>query len=140
MAARNIVQTFESNVAAVQYAMFNFSTSKSPALKSELQGLDNLVTTSLTPRVRAVTVAAEELTNELATTSTLAVKQLNNALDKGIRKRNRRFRWVRRFAYVLLEWVLVGVMWWLWMIVMIWKIFRGIWRGTVTGIRWILWL
>ncbi|KLJ11208.1 hypothetical protein EMPG_13518 [Blastomyces silverae] len=139
-AARHLMCKFDREVCQVQHAMLKFSSSTSPALKSRLDDLDSLVTSTLSPRIRALTVEADKLTSELATTNTLALKQLNNSLDKGLRKRRRRFRWVSRVGFVMLEWVLVGAMWWLWLVVMIFKIFRGLWRGTVSGIRWILWI
>ncbi|OJD25654.1 hypothetical protein ACJ73_02976 [Blastomyces percursus] len=139
-AARHLMCKFDREVCQVQRAMSKFSSSTSPALKSRLYDLDSLATSTLSPRIRALTVEADKLTSELATTNTLALKQLNNSLDKGLRKRRRRFRWVSRVGFVMLEWVLVGAMWWLWLVVMIFKIFRGLWRGTVSGIRWVLWI
>jgi hypothetical protein len=138
-AARNILQKFDNAKAALHLTMARFSKSNSP-LKIELENLERLVNESLTPRVREAAADAENLSTELTTTSTLAVKQLSDALNKGIRKRNRRFRWVRRAGFVFLEWVVVGVMWWVWLIVMIFKILRGMWRGAISGIRWVLWL
>jgi hypothetical protein len=138
-AARNILQKFDNAKAAIHLTMARFSKSNSP-LKSELENLERLVNESLTPRVRAAAADAEHLSTELTTTSMLAVKQLSDALNKGIRKRNRRFRWVRRTGFVFLEWVVVGVMWWVWLIVMIFKILRGTWRGAISSIRWVLWL
>ncbi|PGH33058.1 hypothetical protein GX50_04132 [[Emmonsia] crescens] len=139
-AARNLMSKFDREVCQVQHAMSKFSSSTSPALKSRLDDLDSLVTSALSPRIRALTFEADKLTSELATTNTLALKQLNDSLDKGLRKRRRRFRWVSRVGFVMLEWVLVGAMWWMWLVVMVFKVFRGLWRGTVSGIRWILWL
>ncbi|KAL2004106.1 hypothetical protein VTN02DRAFT_326 [Thermoascus thermophilus] len=140
LAARNLVHTFETTRSTFQHSMTCFSTMTSPSLKTELENLESLINQSLTPRVRAAAADAETLSTQLNTTSTLAVKQLCDALDKGMRKRNRRLRWVRRVGFVLLEWVVVGVMWWVWLIVMMFKITRGIWRGAVSGIRWVLWL
>ncbi|KAL2215527.1 hypothetical protein M432DRAFT_642564 [Thermoascus aurantiacus ATCC 26904] len=139
-AARNLVQSFQSTKTSLQHSMTVFSTVTTPALKTKLESLEALINQSLTPRVRAAAADAEALSTQLNTTSTLAVKQLSDALDKGIRKRNRRFRWVRRVGFVLLEWVVVGVMWWVWLVVMVFKITRGVWRGAISGIRWVLWL
>ncbi|KAJ9264512.1 hypothetical protein DTO195F2_2329 [Paecilomyces variotii] len=139
-AAKNFVRTFESRRSSLRQSMDRFSGVTSPSLKSELEKLETLVSQSLTPRVRAAAIEAEALTTQLNTTSTLAIKELSDALDRGVRKRNRRFRWVRRTGFVLLEWLLVGVMWWVWLIVMIFKVGRGIWRATVSSIRWVLWL
>lgn len=139
-AARSLMFKFDREVCQVQHAMSKFSSSTSPSLKSRLDDLDSLVTSTLNPRIRDLTSEADKLTSELATTNTLALKQLNDSLDKGLRKRKRRFRWISRVGFVMLEWVLVGAMWWLWLVVMIFKIVRGLWRGSFSGIRWILWL
>ncbi|PGH26736.1 hypothetical protein AJ80_01500 [Polytolypa hystricis UAMH7299] len=138
--ARSLKFTFENEVCAVRQSMNAFSSSTCPDLLRSLEQLEHLVTSSFSPRIRAVTAEAEALTSELATTNTLAIKHLNTALDKGLRKRKRRFRWVSRAGFVLLEWVVVGAMWWVWMVVMVWKVLRGLWRGSVSGVRWILWL
>ncbi|KAL1886476.1 hypothetical protein Plec18167_000407 [Paecilomyces lecythidis] len=139
-AARNFVRTFENRRSSLRQSMDRFSGRTSPSLRHELEKLETLVSQSLTPRVRAAAIEAETLTTQLNTTSTLAVKELSDALERGVRKRNRRFRWVRRTGFVLLEWLLVGVMWWVWFIVMIFKVGRGVWRATVSSIRWVLWL
>ncbi|KAK2809172.1 hypothetical protein FQN50_004007 [Emmonsiellopsis sp. PD_5] len=139
-AARTLMAQFDQQVTAIQHSLSTFSTSTSPSLKSQLDQLDALVNTTLTPRIRAVTRDADKLTSDLATTNTLKLKQLHAALDQGIRKRKRRFRWVSRVGFVLLEWAVVGAMWWVWLVVMMWKVVRGVWRGGVGGVRWILWL
>ncbi|KAL1965921.1 hypothetical protein VTN77DRAFT_5054 [Rasamsonia byssochlamydoides] len=139
-AARSLVQRFENSKESLHQSMQRFSKSDFAPLRSQLENLETLVNQSLTPRVRAAAVDAENLSTHLNTTSTLEVKQLSDALDKGIRKRNRRLRWVRRVGFVLLEWTVVGVMWWLWLVVMVFKIIRGIGKGVISGIRWVLWL
>lgn len=139
-AARNIDYTLKRTIPSLQNSMNTFSKTTCPSLKSELDRLEKIISESLTQRTRTAASAAEDLSTELITTNTLAVKQLNDALDKGIRKRNRRLRWLRRVGFVLLEWALVGIMWWVWLVVMVWKIMRGLCRGTVSGVRWILWL
>lgn len=140
LAARNFMSTFDSRASALRHSMSSLSQTKVPALVSELDRLEFLVNTSLAPRMRTMTAEADQLTGELTTTRTLAVKQLNDALDRGIRKRNRRFRRISRLGFVMLEWSLVGVMWVVWMIVMVFRIARGVWRGAVGGVRWVLWL
>ncbi|KAI2010082.1 hypothetical protein LOZ39_001846 [Ophidiomyces ophidiicola] len=139
-ATKCLMCAFDDRMYKVQNTISEFSSSSIPKLISDFELLERLVTTSLSDRLSVVSHEAENLTSQLATTSTLAIKQLNDALDKGIRKRKRRFRWVSRFGYVLLEWVLVGVMWCVWTVVMIWKLCKGIWRGSVSGVRWIFWL
>ena len=140
VAARNLLRGFERSQSQFEQSIDRFPASTSEPLRSQLHSLENLVNQSLSPRVRAVGDDAEDLSVQLHTTSTLAVKQLSDALDRGLRKRRRRLRWIRRTGFVVLEWALVGVLWWVWLIVMVFKLFRGVLRGAVSGIKWVLWL
>lgn len=140
LAAQNLQRRFEKTQLQFQQSMDRFPNETVSPLKSRLSDLENLVSNSLTPRVQAVASDAEGLSIQLNTTSTLALKQLSDTLDKGVRKRRRRLRWVRRAGFVMLEWALVGMLWWVWLIVMAFKVFRSAFRGAISGIRWVLWL
>ncbi|CAG8909376.1 unnamed protein product [Penicillium egyptiacum] len=140
LAAQCLLQRFEHTQHSFQQSMHHFSTSTSSPLRAQLRNLENLVNHSLAPRVRTTAIDAEDLCVQLNTTSTLAVKQLSDALDKGLRKRRRRLRWIRRTGFMVLEWALVAMLWWVWLIVMAFKLVRGVFRGAFTGIRWVLWL
>jgi hypothetical protein len=140
LAAQNILQRFENTQYSFQQSMHHFSTTTSSPLRDQLKNLEDLVNQSLTPRVRSTANDAEDMCVQLNTTSTLAVKQLSDALDMGIRKRRRRLRWIRRTGFMVLEWALVAMLWWVWLIVMAFKLARGVFRGAFSGVRWILWL
>ncbi|KAL5341293.1 hypothetical protein BJX70DRAFT_396012 [Aspergillus crustosus] len=125
--------SFESSIDCVPKAAFS-------PLKTQLSALEDLVNRSLNNRVRAAAEEAENLSMKLSTTSTLAVKQLSDTLDHGLRKRHRRLRWLRRTGFVMLEWALIGLLWWVWLIVVAFKLLRKLLHGMVSGVRWILWL
>lgn len=140
LAAQSLLRRFETTQYSFQQSMHHFTTTTSSPLRTQLKDLETLINQSLTPRVRATADHAEDLCVQLNTTSTLAVKSLCDALDRGVRKRRRRLRWVRRAGFVILEWALVGMLWWVWLIVMGFKLVRGVLRGAVSGARWVLWL
>jgi hypothetical protein len=83
---------------------------------------------------------ADDVSKDLVTSKTLAIKELLERMGTILRRRRRRFRWVRRAGWVLLEWVLVGVMWWVWLVVVLIGFVRGTVRGVIGGVRWLLWL
>ncbi|KAJ6104475.1 hypothetical protein N7523_010795 [Penicillium sp. IBT 18751x] len=140
LAAQNLLRRFETTQYSFQQSMHHFTTTTSSPLRAQLKDLETLINQSLAPRVRATADQAEDLCVQLNTTSTLAVKSLSDALDRGVRKRRRRLRWVRRAGFVILEWALVGMLWWVWLIVMGFKLVRSVLRGAVTGARWVFWL
>lgn len=140
MASQNLDRSFKKSQSQFQQAIDRFPSQTASPLKSQLNELENLINNSLAPRVRSMGSDAETLTVKLNTTSTLALKQLSDTLDKGVRKRRRRLRWVRRAGFVMLEWALVGMLWWVWLIVMAFKLLRSVFRGAISGVRWVLWL
>ncbi|CAI7663089.1 unnamed protein product [Penicillium glandicola] len=133
LAAQCLLRRFEHTQHSFQQSMHHFSTSTSLPLRTQLRNLEDLVNHTLAPRVRTTANDAEDLCVHLNTTSTLAVKQLSDALDRGLRKRRRRLRWVRRTGFMVLEWALVAMLWWVWLIVMAFKLVRGVFRGAFSG-------
>jgi hypothetical protein len=109
-------------------------------LHNQIAAIREHISSKLSPLVRETGDDADAFSTELSTTHTLAVKQLNDSVDKMIRRRKRRLRMLRRWGYVLLEWTLLGVMWWVWLIVVIIRITRITVGGFVKGIKWLFWL
>lgn len=139
-AARNLLERLEATKTGLNKSIYLFSKTTLLPLQSEIDTLEDFINNHLTPRVRTAAMEAESLSTLLNTTSTFEIKQLSNTLDKGLRRRNRRLRSMRRWGFSLLEWLLVGVMWWLWLIVMVFKLLKGVVRGFIEGVRWVLWL
>ncbi|KAM5468125.1 hypothetical protein MferCBS49748_003653 [Microsporum ferrugineum] len=140
LASRKSISAFNERTSAYNLLIREFVDSKAPPLKSEIRRLERLVSSTLTPRIRELTTQAETLTSDLGTASTLPVKKLENILNKGLRKRNRRIRSIIKLLSAVFEWLLMGLFWVLWISVMIWKIIRLIGLSTFRCIRWVLWL
>ncbi|KAF3356027.1 Dual specificity protein kinase lkh1 [Verticillium dahliae VDG1] len=47
---------------------------------------------------------------------------------------------MQRALWLGVEWGLVGIMWYVWFVVMILRVFVGFGKGVVGGVRWLLWL
>ncbi|KAL9611878.1 MAG: hypothetical protein Q9167_003492 [Letrouitia subvulpina] len=117
-----------------------FSNTRIEELHNELKNIDERVTHKFTPRIRASADDADGLITELTTTFTLAVKRVNDSIDLILRRRRRKFRWLRRAGFVLLEWALLGIMWWVWFMVVIFRLVRGTLMGFIGLFRWFFWL
>ena len=83
---------------------------------------------------------ADDMNRIIMSVEIQRVKALGDALSTMMRKRRRRFRWARRGGWVLVEWALVGVMWWVWLVVVLLRMARGILRTAGRSVRWLLWL
>ncbi len=140
LAARILVNNIELTNQRLRDMAGHFSNTTVEHLHRQIKGIDERVTYSLTPMVRATADDADSFSAQLTTTHTLAVQQLNDAVDAILRTRRRRLRWLRRGGYLLLEWTLLGIMWWVWFVVVLIRLARGILRGAVSGVRWFFWL
>lgn len=140
LAAKLLVNEIESANQQLRDAAEIFSHTRVEELHNELKTIDERVTHKLTPEVRASADDADVLITELTTTFTLAVKRVNDSIDLILRRRRRKFRWLRRTGFVLLEWTLLGIMWWVWFIVVIFRLVRGTVMGFIGLVRWFFWL
>ncbi|KAL4774343.1 hypothetical protein BDW60DRAFT_182712 [Aspergillus nidulans var. acristatus] len=140
VASQRLLRRIEASHNSFESSMDQIPQAAFLPLKSKLSALEDLVDKSLNARVRIAAEEAENLSMQLNTTSTLAVKQLSDTLDHGLRKRHRRLRWLRRTGFVMLEWALIGLLWWVWLIVVAFKLLRKLFYGLASGVRWILWL
>jgi len=109
-------------------------------LLDRIESLRSRVGDSLAPLTRKAADEADEVSKDLVTSQTLQVKSIGDKIAKMMRRRRRKFRWLRRGGWVMVEWALVGVMWWLWFMVVLVRIVMGVGKGTVAGLRWLFWL
>lgn len=117
-----------------------FSNESVQGLHQRFKEMDERVSTTLVPQVRASADDADALSMELMTTHTLHVKRVSDAVEALLRKRRRRGRWIRRGGYVLLEWLVLGVMWWVWLVVVVVRLVRGMVKGLWGALKWMVWL
>ncbi|CAO1596270.1 hypothetical protein XANCAGTX0491_000121 [Xanthoria calcicola] len=140
LTAKLIVQEIDSTNQRLREAAETFSEKTVEGLHQEFREVDAYVSHDLVPAVRGSADDADDLSTELTTTQTLAVKRVNDAVELVLRRRRRRLRWVRRGGYVLLEWMLLGIMWAVWMVVVAVRLVRGLVGGVFGIVRWIVWL
>ncbi|PSR94476.1 hypothetical protein BD289DRAFT_363346 [Coniella lustricola] len=109
-------------------------------IDGRIEALRARIQLDLSSMTRAAAEEADEVGGDLVDGQRRKVKTVVDVIDKLSRRRRRRFRWVRRAGWLALEWVLVGLMWYVWFVVMIARIFLGVGKGFVRGLRWLLWL
>ena len=139
-AANAELSSLKETHRAFQETTGRFSKEAVDGLHEQIRGLDTRISSTVTSRVRESADDADALGGELATNRTLQVKRLNDRIDLIVRRRRRRFRWLRRSGYLLLEWTLLATMWWVWLVVVIFRLARGLVRGAYHSVRWLLWL
>lgn len=109
-------------------------------INGRIEQLRQRVGLDLTAMTRTTAEEADEVGGDLVDGQRRKVKAVVDVIDKLLRRRRRRFRWVRRAGWLALEWLLVGFMWYVWFVVMIARIFLGVGKGILRGLAWLLWL
>ncbi|MCJ1467709.1 hypothetical protein MMC07_006334 [Pseudocyphellaria aurata] len=140
LVARMLISTIDSSNRQLREAAEAFTHTTVENLHEQIRAIDEDVTYKLTSAVRAAADEADAFSIELTTTHTLAVKQLHDNIDIILRRRRRRFRWVRRLGYVMLEWMVLGLMWWMWLVFEIIRWIRFSFGRFVQVVRWLFWM
>ncbi|KAL8785871.1 MAG: hypothetical protein Q9213_003103 [Squamulea squamosa] len=135
LTAKLIVQEIDTTSQRLRDAAENYSDKTIEELHQGLKDLDAYVSNNLVPMVRGSADGADNLSTELTTTHTLAVKRVNDAVELVLRRRRRRLRWLRRGGYAVLEWMLLGIMWAVWMVVVAVSAAAEVPRGKEMNIR-----
>lgn len=139
LAARVLISNIETSNRQLHEATENFSSNAIEILV-KIEALRNHVSEKLTPAVEAAADDADVFSSEITIAHTLAVKQLHDSVNILLRRRRRKFRWVRRGGYVMLEWAIMCIMWCVWFIVVFIRAARGIIWAIINGVRWFFWM
>ena len=140
LAARILISNIETRSQRLRDDTDHFMNATVAKLHEEIKAIDEHVTYELTPLVRSSADNADAFSEELTTTHTLAIKQLNDSVNVVLRRRRRQSRSVGRIGWAMVEWTLLGIMWIVWLVVVIIRLLRGIVGGLVKGMRWLFWL
>jgi hypothetical protein len=142
LAAQILSKDIQFSSQMWQASAESFSTETVEGLLTKVEALQDRITgrNGLSVISRAAEQEADEVSRDLVTGQTLKVKGLIEKMETLQRRRRRRLRWLRRAGWVGVEWVLVGVLWWVWMVVMLIRVVQGVIVGVVSGVRWLFWL
>ncbi|KAF2834306.1 hypothetical protein M501DRAFT_1001307 [Patellaria atrata CBS 101060] len=139
LAARILATSLERTTSHLQTYVAHFRDSTASSLHERLDRLRAKVMDDLMPRVRETADGADTFAGEVSNKWTLELRRINDRIDAMTRARRRRMVWVRRLGWMLLEWALLGVMWWVWFVVVLIRLVLGTLKGVGKAIRWILW-
>ncbi|KZL86097.1 upf0183 domain containing protein [Colletotrichum incanum] len=140
LAAKTLGNSIQCSGQEWQKTADLFVSNTVPALHRRVEDVRRRVATDLSAMTRAAADEADETSRDLTLGQRLKIKHTLDVIEKMLRRRRRRFRWVRRAMWLAVEWVLVGFMWYVWFVVMILRVFWGIGQGAVGAVRWLLWL
>jgi hypothetical protein len=140
LAARILMRELESSTRSLSASTQQFRNKTIKNLTERITELRAKVDTDLMPRIFEGGDTAVRITSEISGQGPLQVKQITDDIDHMLRARRRRMRWLRGFGWMLVEWALVAVMWWLWLIVVLVGSVKRVFGFGIGVVRWLLWL
>ncbi|KAK6000284.1 hypothetical protein QM012_003916 [Aureobasidium pullulans] len=140
VAARMLHKTIKDQTTSLSKQLSSFRQNELPGLHDRLADLRIKVDEKFTPLVHSTADEADAFTVALTTQDTLAIKQVNDAIDNVLRRRRRKLIFLQRATFTVLEWIVLGLLWGVWFVVIIIRFFRGMFSGVIGGVRWMLWL
>ena len=138
--ARVLEDSIERSTTALRASGAEFTSTTGAGLQGRAEALRARLATDLAERTRRCADDADDAARELLATRRLEAKRATDAMDSMLRRRRRRFRWARRAGWLVVEYLLVGLMWYVWFVVMICRVVAGLGHGLWGAVRWLLWL
>lgn len=140
LASRILVKDLESSTKALKLSLETFRNNAIKELTTQVAHLQSRVDADLMPRILDEGDKAVRITSEISGQGPLQVKEIMDEIDRMLRARRRRMRWLRGFGWMLVEWALLAVMWFVWLMVVLVGSVKKV-LGIGWGLtRWLLWL
>ncbi|RYP91274.1 hypothetical protein DL770_002592 [Monosporascus sp. CRB-9-2] len=141
-AARVLSLSIDRSTGQLRATAGEFASSTAPGLQRRGDALRARLATDLSELTRWCANDADDAERDLLDVQRLKVKHLTDAMGGMLRRRRRRapFRWARRAGWLAVEYLLVGLMWWAWFVVVVARVIGAVGRGVAKGVRWLFWL
>ncbi|KAH7078878.1 hypothetical protein BKA63DRAFT_408546 [Paraphoma chrysanthemicola] len=117
LAAQILMRELETSTRSLSSSTQSFRNNTVKQLTELITELRSKVDTDLMPRIFEGGDLAVRITSEISGQGPLEVKQIVDDIDRMLRARRRRMRWLRGFGWMMVEWALVAVMWFVWLVV-----------------------
>jgi hypothetical protein len=140
LAARILMRELESSTRSLSASTQHFRNKTIRELTEAITELRSKVDSDLMPRIFEGGDVAVRITSEISGQGPLQVKQITDDIDRMMRARRRRMRWLRGLGWMLVEWALVAFMWWLWLVVVLIGSVKKVFGFGWGVARWLLWL
>lgn len=138
VAARLLSTALTTSHTTFERTLSSFQTTTAKNLTNDTSTLHGKASDHLSPLAHDASDEADAFVVELTTKGPQNTKQVLDAVDEILRRRRRKWGVVLAVAFKVLEWVLLGLMWGIWFVVVVWKGVRGVVRGVGRGVRWLV--
>ncbi|CAK4033449.1 Hypothetical predicted protein [Lecanosticta acicola] len=139
VAARMLSEVLSTTLTSFEQTLQQFQDQTARHLGSQLEELSHRASEQLTKIVDETSDEADAFNVELTTKQPQEVKRVDEAVDAMFRQRRKQFRLFRRAGFKLLEWLVLGIMWWVWFVVVLFNSAKKLVIGILRVLRWLLW-
>ncbi|KAK5113681.1 hypothetical protein LTR62_003308 [Meristemomyces frigidus] len=108
-------------------------------LIDRLDALGRKAGEELSSTVHETSDDADAFIVELTTRAPQDVKRVDDAVNEILRQRRRQFRLLKRAGFKILEWLVLGIMWWVWFLVVLFNGGKRLVLAVFGILRWLLW-
>ena len=139
IAARHLINHLASQSHQFNDHLNHFTQTTTRDLHRAIQTVEDMTESTLFPRLSKLSDQAGQLAQKLTTTSTLAVKGVNDEVTEAVRMKGRGpYKWGRLLAYKLIEIAVVGLLWVVWAVVKGVRVGIALVRGLWGLVGWLL--
>lgn len=138
LAARLLSTYLTSAFSAFEHSIATFQTQTAKALAADTSALHSKASERLSTLVHETSDEADAFTVELTTRAPQNTKQVLDAVDEMVRRRRRQWRLLVNVAFKLLEWALLGIMWGIWFVVVVFNLGKKGVLGVARLVRWLV--
>ncbi|KAK5135081.1 hypothetical protein LTR08_005606 [Meristemomyces frigidus] len=139
VASKFLSESLDLTLSDYEGTLEHFQTTSARSLAHDLDELQRKAVDHLTKVVHETSDDADAFVVELTTKQPQDIKRVDDAIDEMLRVRRRQFRVLRRFGFKLLEWLVLGLMWWVWFVVVLFNWARRSVVVFVKVLRWLFW-
>ncbi|KAL1588076.1 hypothetical protein WHR41_03354 [Cladosporium halotolerans] len=136
-AATMLSSHLDRSFKSISSTQQTYQSTTSIDLHTRLSDLKSLAADKLTQLVHNSSDEADAFGVRLTTEQTLRIKQVDDAVDEMLRLRRKQFRLLRRTGFKILEWMVLGLMWWVWFVVVCFNTVKKIILGIIRALRWL---
>jgi len=136
LAARLLTTHLDTSLSALSSTLSAFRSGPANSLNTELENLRNKASDHLSQLAHETSDDADAFILELNSKTPQQIKRVDDAVDEMLRRRRRQLRMLKVAGFKGLEWVVLGVLWWIWFLVVSFKLGRRVVVGIWRGVRW----
>ncbi|KAF2210910.1 hypothetical protein CERZMDRAFT_91074 [Cercospora zeae-maydis SCOH1-5] len=138
-AAQWLCSSLDGTIVDLEKLLQRFQGQVTKDLSLRLEGLSHKAGDQLTKLVHETSDEADAFNVELTTRMPQDIKRMDNTLDSMFRARRKNFKLLINVSSKVIEWFLLGIMWSIWLIVVVVNSLKKAVLALFRILKWLTW-